>query len=397
MGVDCEDLMRSVLLRGRAAGVKRWIVADMDDTLVRKLRLPFRTSLATSPCFEPLIQWLGAGNGLIVVTSDDGFRPFNNLWDAIPQRFRAEGRVLLSTSDGATLFTGDEQGNLAPVTGYTETAAARSTYLPSGDGMQQLLDACRQVVVPWLSDLRSGAADMATLQPSVAKSWKDVLSQVPPDGDLEQFVTAARLSTPAAMLPRGSVLWRNQAGPAAHWIREGTQTDAWFGYDAAATSPLQPSFSNLFIMGMPRTHSKELVDTANVLLAPLGLVASAAPNSVCIKNGMVDKSLPLKYLQKHQQESGFAFHRAVSFGDNPSGNDAPLARCSAQMNFFSVANELEQTPEDLRELHVGSLEGGTAAVIWQLLQLPVEDSADGFDKETLVQVAERVSRSDNKL
>ena len=78
--------MRRLKLRGRAAGVKRWIVADMDDTLVRKLPHGTKqhTSLATSPCFEPLNRWLAAGNGLIVVTSDDGFRPFSALWEPLP-------------------------------------------------------------------------------------------------------------------------------------------------------------------------------------------------------------------------------------------------------------------------------------------------------------------------
>ena len=58
-------------------------------------------------------------------------------------------------------------------------------------------------------------------------------------------------------------------------VHEGTRSDPWFGFDADPSSPQQPNFSNLFIMGMPRTHSLKYVDMANQLLAPLGLSASA--------------------------------------------------------------------------------------------------------------------------
>ena len=111
---------------------------------------------------------------------------------------------------------------------------------------------------------------------------------------------------------------------------------------------------------------------------------------MCIKNSAVDKSLPLQFLAARHHESGFTFNKSFAFGDNPSGNDRPLASCSPEMFFFSVASELEQTPEAFRELYVGHMEAGTAAVICELLRL------SDFDKESMMKVADRV-RQRNKL
>lgn len=73
---------------------------------------------------------------------------------------------------------------------------------------------------------------------------------------------------------RGSMLWRNQAGPAADWIRHGPPDGPWFGFtDDSGVEPV-PFFTNLFIMAIPKTHSQPYIDTANEALHPLGLVAS---------------------------------------------------------------------------------------------------------------------------
>lgn len=70
------------------------------------------------------------------------------------------------------------------------------------------------------------------------------------------------------------MLWRNQAGPAADWIRHGPPDGPWFGFtDDSGVEPV-PFFTNLFIMAIPKTHSQPYIDTANEALHPLGLVAS---------------------------------------------------------------------------------------------------------------------------
>lgn len=70
------------------------------------------------------------------------------------------------------------------------------------------------------------------------------------------------------------MLWRNQAGPAADWIRHGPPDGPWFGFtDDSGVEPV-PFFTNLFIMAIPKTHSQPYIDIANEALHPLGLVAS---------------------------------------------------------------------------------------------------------------------------
>ena len=98
-----------------------WIVADMDSTLIE--HGPDKSALGdldTSPCAAPLFEWLEAGGRLLVVTSDDGYRPFTSLWEQIPAALRANGAVCLSTSDGAALYTGDAEGAPQECAAYWE-------------------------------------------------------------------------------------------------------------------------------------------------------------------------------------------------------------------------------------------------------------------------------------
>ena len=88
-----------------------WIVADMDSTLIRKEGNIYG-DLNASPCCKPLLSFLKAGGSLLVVTSDDGYRPFTQMWDQIPIEFRSTGQVWISTGDGAALFCGDDHGEV---------------------------------------------------------------------------------------------------------------------------------------------------------------------------------------------------------------------------------------------------------------------------------------------
>ena len=63
-------------------------------------------------------------------------------------------------------------------------------------------------------------------------------------------------------------------------------------------------------MGLPRSVSEKYIAEAQPKLEKLGLNASAAPNTVCIKNAAVNKSLPLHYLSASGElclENSFAF------------------------------------------------------------------------------------------
>ena len=72
-----------------------WVVADMDDTLIEKKPPGTKShkTFADSPCYEPVLSWLKAGGGIMVVTTDDGHRPFGKVWASIPAELRR--RVLI--------------------------------------------------------------------------------------------------------------------------------------------------------------------------------------------------------------------------------------------------------------------------------------------------------------
>jgi hypothetical protein len=116
-----------------------WIIADMDSTLLRK-------SPGEWPDFEesdrdddnpvrlPLFTWLRSGGSLLVVTSDDGHRPWRQLLRQVPVELR--GSVLLSTADGAVLSS-LQDGKYTEETSYWGGAlmdkGVGSTGLPASD------------------------------------------------------------------------------------------------------------------------------------------------------------------------------------------------------------------------------------------------------------------------
>ena len=106
---------------------RRWIVADMDSTLLRK-ELGVNGDLDNSPCRAPLFEWLQQGGSVCVVTSDDGFRPFTQMWEQIPAELRADGRVAISTSDGAALFRGGPAGEVVEDVAYWEAGAGITSW-----------------------------------------------------------------------------------------------------------------------------------------------------------------------------------------------------------------------------------------------------------------------------
>ena len=373
-----------------------FLVADLDDTLVRKLPPGTKgpCSLLESACLEPLVTWLGSGKGLVVVTTDDGHRPYRNFWNQLPATARA-GDCFLSTSDGAMLFKGDAAGDLQEVPAYRARAAslalharpdarATGTGLPAdAAGMDELIRICRGMLLSFVADLarNDGSPCLSELPEALQQTYGRVLERMEAGEALEEILSVDAVTTPGAILPRGSCLWRNQAGPASEWVRGGREDGPWFGY-TAAPGAAPPFFTNLFVMALPRPHSQRYIDAAAPALAPLGLVASAAPNSVCVKSAAVDKSLPLKFLHE-APDCAFRFENAVAFGDNPRGNDGPLAYCSGAMPFVSVSGAAADTPEDLQALWVGHLERGTAAVVAALNAAGAEGRA--VDMEAVAQ------------
>lgn len=161
-------------------------------------------------------------------------------------------------------------------------------------------------------------------------------------------------------------------------MRDGNKTDPFFGYYADQGD--QPAFTNLFMMALPKDVSEPYLDQGPFVqtLESLGLTASAAPNSVCIRSAAIGKDLPVKYLAEHP-EYGLDLDCIVAFGDNPLGNDRPLAALSAP--FVSVAPDWQgPVPVDFKSggfYHVGGCEAGTAAVLELLLEDPENHELSG--------------------
>ena len=293
----------------------------MDDTLLEKKPSGTKShnqAFADSPCYEPVLSWLKVGGGLVVVTTDDGHRPFGKVWASIPAELRR--RVLMSTSDGASLFRGTEGGALQEVTEYR--AGARGG-LPQGAQMEELLALCRELVLSFFKDCLDGKH--ANVGESLTAAIGRIRVEMAAAGKtLEEIVTVERLAQPGAILPRASMFWRNQAGPVEDWCRAGGPGDAWWGFTETPGGQ-SAFFTTLFVSGFPRTLSESYLERYASRFESLGCHASAAPNSVCVKSAFVDKAAPVTWLADPANgEYGFDLSRAVAFGDNPIGEVANL-------------------------------------------------------------------------
>lgn len=320
-----------------------------------------------------------------MVTTDDGFRPFQHLWQEIPAELRSERRVVMATSDGAAMFYGDENGELVEDAAYAAQADANcSLRLPTDPKkLEGLFMACRQLYVRFLVDLKASQASdgklLARLDKRARSAYEAVLAKVDEskgpvtDMDLQaqlaELLSLPTLKRPGGVMTRGTMLWMNQAGPMDRWVRVGGKDDALFGFYAQEGEP-QPAYTNLFMMGLPQNVSKPYITDPEFVatLQSLGLEASGAPNSVCIRSASVSKDLPVRWLAG-RPEYQFDFGKAVAFGDNPHGNDKPLAELPVP--FVSVAPEPPgPTPQSFEEggfFHVGGCEAGTALVLEMLL------------------------------
>lgn len=363
-----------------------WLVADMDKTLIDKPPPAVRPSpsFSQSPAFAPTIKLLQSGGRLCVVTTDDGFRPFQHLWQEIPAELRSDRRVVMATSDGAAMFYGDKDGQLVEDSAYAAQAEANcSLRLPTDpQQLERLLMACKHLYVRFIIDLKASQTGdgklLSCLDKRARSAYEEVLAKVDEgktleagknlQAQLEELLSIPVLTRPGGVMSRGTMLWMNQAGPMDQWIRAGGKDDAFFGFYAQEGQP-QPAYTNLFMMGLPQAVSKPYISDPNFVasLKVLGLEASAAPNSVCIRSAAVSKDLPVRWLAGHP-EYQLDFATTVAFGDNPFGNDRPLAELPVL--FVSVAPESPGlVPKSFEEggfFHVGGCEAGTAHVLEML-------------------------------
>jgi len=232
-----------------------------------------------------------------------------------------------------------------------------------------VLELAHKMQLAFFADLVEDETLLATLPKQSQEAFPKIINRIRNGESLDSVVTMENLLTFGAVT-RGSMLWRNVAGPPA--VKSLDQhpgiKNPKFLFEEYLSLKERPEtstelFTNVIVMSMPNTVSSKYVALIKRELEEHDLVASIAPNSVWIKRALVDKSLPLKWLACDGLATyGFDLNSAIAFGDNPSTNDGPLASF-AEMPFVSCAATIEDTPESLRSLHVGGQEEGTAKIL----------------------------------
>lgn len=343
-------------VRARIPGLKRsrphsrtcstmkapWIVADMDNTLIDKGPGAYPT-LKEGPCYGPLMRWLRLGGNLLCVTSDDGYRPFTHFWDEIDVEYRTNGQVLLSTAGGATLFRGNENGGVDELVEYWKEVKGG---LPNPDQATAL--GC-SMLRDFFLDAQKNPSLLSSLDGRRREEYQRILHENPTEEQLRAALTEGNMLSMSKLLKRGSLVWMNQAGPASQWVRK---------KDVGMHGKI-PRYTNLFVLGFPKSVSGPYLSKYRETFESLGILASAAPNSVCLSNQAIDKGTAIRWL--HENDSvDFSIEQALGVGDCPTGNDYPLTCFQKEgMPFVNCG----ATPSDHDSFFLGNFEHGTARLI----------------------------------
>ena len=342
----------------RRAKVARWIVADMDKTLVDKQPGTY-PAFSDSPAFQPILKWLSLGGKLLCVTSDDGYRPFRQFWADIPKGHRENGQVLLSTAGGATLFTGDGDGEAVKVTSFFDEVRG---------GLPQPRQATR-IATKMLSDFFLDAFDdLSILKPLDERrrlAYETILKKCKSKNELENLLTENNMVQPGKFLERGSLIWRNQAGPVNSWIKQKDVEKNWENV----------FFTNLFVLGLPDSISSPYIEKYSKSLEVLGIKASAAPNSVCLSNNTIDKGTVIRWMNDCN-EFDFTYKNCIAIGDSPEGNDYALTTFQhVGMPFVNCGDK----PTHHDTYYVGEYEFGVSKFIRYLNEVVETANNNGYN------------------
>ena len=270
-----------------------WIIADMDSTLLRKSPGEWPDLEETgreedSPVRLPLFTWLRSGGSLLVVTSDDGHRPWRQLMRQIPAELR--GSVVLSTADGAVLSS-LQDGEYTEEEIYWGKAlqyeGVGSTGLPASDLTTEI--AC-QMKRDFLADCMSDSALLATVSPDWRQDgYANIIAQYDSPEALKEGLTTELMLGMNALMPRkfasalpllviygsmvdgllailgGSLVWRNSAGNPDFW--EIDDDDEWrklrnekIEQEKLEPPSEQPRWTNCFVLGMNSAISQQYID-----------------------------------------------------------------------------------------------------------------------------------------
>ena len=325
-----------------------WLVADMDSTLLQKERGMY-PDLNASPCQPHLLTWLRSGGKLLVITSDEGRRPFKQLLGQIPRELRAA--VVLAAGEGAALYKHSKLHQT-----FVEDSDYIATRTP---GLPHPLKAV-EIACDLKRDFMTAAFVNRTLLDQVAPqsrqdSYQVLFNSISTAKELTQLLTNDYLMKMGALPQfRGSCIWRNNSTIPKGWDKTNSKNP---------TTALQPlpelpaRWTTLWILGIGHQLSSSTFITAKyqARFDALGIHAEPAPNSILLKNQSCSKALPIEYMWELLENN------AVAFGDNPLGNDKPMTLYEERgLPFISVAATLEETPLHCQPLFVGGLEAGTA-------------------------------------
>ena len=313
-------------------------------------------TLEQSACYTALIEWLSLGGRLLVVTSDDGYRPFAQFWEQIPLQFRTNNQVLLSTAVGNTLFSGDARAG-QPMQ-HRNYWTQNKSGLPSPQVAvneaclifrELLTDLCcdRSVVRAANDTLLLDVMDATATRkyrPLVAKIKASCQEKIPKlqanstaidteemremyRREIERRFSESVLLGRGKVFSRGTVIWPNQAGPLDQWV---VPVGDPISNSSSSSSGTKAGYTNVFLVGVPRAVSALYLSPARLArMAAMGIECSAAPNSICFSNARVDKASPIAWLaaRKGRTEAlGFDIFNSLALGDCPEGNDKPLAK-----------------------------------------------------------------------
>jgi hypothetical protein len=244
-------------------------------------------------------------------------RPFAAVWDCIPAEKRANKRLLIATSDGAALYYGDAEGALVENLDYRTTALRDSGFRGitgiNPGSMHEVLLIAREIQISWFKDLLRDSNQLSFLGPRDRQNYTRILERVVMSaggaegsisveaGDAKMFAAATAaleelftlenlLSMGGVLKKRGSLIWRNQTGPMTK--------DSMLEMSAVASTAV---FTSVVVMSVPQEVSGRYVKQLGVeqRLQSMGLESSAAPNSLWIKNPLVNKSLPVDYVLRN--------------------------------------------------------------------------------------------------
>jgi len=231
--------------------------------------------------------------------------------------------------------------------------------------LEEVYEVGKQLYTSFLGSLSMDSAALASIDETYRLGYARILQDVA-DGQvsLEDALDIDKLLKPGALRTRGTLIWRPQAGPWSHWALQGEGTE----FEQACRRDLVAPFASIVLLGVPAKLSAPHCAAVERQLERLGLYSSRAPNSVWLKRIGTNKGLPIRWLadatNQAAKEFDFQLDHAVSFGDNPCGNDGPLADFQDRgMSFISVGDDANWCG-----MQVGGFEVGCAVVLEQLVR-----------------------------